>query len=202
MTAIIRLWLAFAALGAGMIHIAVGASAPFPLAMLLVGFGVAELAWGVAVLVRGRLLLVQAVLGAALIPVFIWGATATLGSGLGVSPEATGLPVHPMAVASLFNLVVAGGIALHLRRSTATPVRVAVGVASVGRTESTRSDAAGRTADDTAASDARPATDAQGWRFLTALTLGAILFSGLTTPALAATDAGQLAVPHGTSHQH
>ncbi len=201
MTAIIRLWLAFAALGAGMIHIAVGASAPFPLALLLVGFGVAELGWGVAVLVRGRLLLMQAVLGAALIPVFIWGATATLGSGLGVAPEATGLPVHPMAVASLFNLVVAGGIALHLRRSTAAPARVAVGVTSVGRMQSTATGIAGPTADDTP-EGARPAADAQGWRFLTALTLGAILFSGLTTPALAATDAGQLAVPHGTSHQH
>lgn len=200
MTVIFRLWLAFAALGAGMIHIAVGASAPFPLAMLLVGFGVAELAWGVAVLVRGRLLLVQAVLGAALIPVFIWGATATLGSGLGVSPEATGLPVHPMAVASMFNIVLAGGIAVYLRRSARKPVAVAVGAASAADARSTPLDTAVPSA--AAPATALPAADAQGWRFLTALTLGAILFSGLTTPALAATGAGQLAVPHGTSHQH
>ncbi|MFO7690558.1 MAG: hypothetical protein R6W83_08385 [Cryobacterium sp.] len=116
MTAITRLWLALAALGAGMIHIAVGASAPFPLALLLVGFGIAEIGWGVSTLVRGRLVLAQAALGAVLIPVFVWGVTATLGSGLGVSPEATGMPVHPMAVASLFNLVLAGGLARQRRR--------------------------------------------------------------------------------------
>ena len=178
MSAVTRLWLAFAALGAGMIHVAVGASAPFPLAVLLVGFGVAELAWGVAALSMGRLPVPRAVTGAALIPVFVWGATAALGSGLGVSADATGLPLYSMAIASSFNLFLAVVMAVHQRRASteaASPVTL---------TDTPR---------------AAPVA-AGGWRFLTALTLGGVLFSGLTTPALAATDAGQLAVPHGTSH--
>ena len=170
MNAIVRLWLAFAALGAGLIHVAVGASAPFPLSVILVGFGLAELGWGVATLVRGRLLAPRTMMGIALIPVFVWGTTATLGSGLGVSAEATGLPVFPMMIASLFNLVLAAGLALHERRA-----------ARGGAAEPA-------------------ASGSQGWRFVTALTLGAVIFSGLTTPALAATKAGDLAVPHGTLH--
>ena len=137
-----------------MIHVAVGASAPFPLAVLLVGFGVAELGWGVA---------------------------ASLESGLGVSAEATGLPLYSIAIASLFNLFLAGVMAVHQRRHSAEAASAAVGGTSVARTTST------------------PAT-ANGWGFLPALTLGGLLFSGLITPALAATDAGQFAVPHGTSH--
>ncbi|TFD47812.1 hypothetical protein E3T55_14760 [Cryobacterium frigoriphilum] len=181
MSAVTRLWLAFAALGAGLIHVAVGASAPFPLAVLLVGFGIAELAWGVATLSLGRLPAPRAVTGAALIPVFVWGATAALGSGLGVSAEATGLPLYSMAVASLFNLFLAVVMAVHQRHRSAEAAAADAGGASAVSTRST------------------PAA-AGGWRFLTALTLGGVLFSGLTTPALAATDAGQLAVPHGTSH--
>jgi hypothetical protein len=179
MSAVTRLWTAFAALGAGLIHVAVGASAPLPLAVLLVGFGIAELAWGVAALSLGRLPVPRAVTGAALIPVFVWGITAALGSGLGVSAEATGLPLYSMTVASLFNLFVALVVAVRQRRRLIATAEVRASVADLPRTA--------------------PAA-AGGWRFLTALTLGGVLFSGLTTPALAATDAGQLAVPHGTSH--
>lgn len=181
MSAVTRLWLAFAALGAGMIHVAVGASAPFPLAVLLVGFGLAELGWGVAALSLGRLPAPRAVTGAALIPVLTWGATASLGSGLGVSSEAIGLPLYSMAIASLFNLYLAVVMTVHQRRSAAEPVLSAAGGASPAR------------------AGTAPGA-ASGWRFLAALTVGGMLFSGLTTPALAATDAGQLAVPHGSAH--
>lgn len=168
MTPVIRLWLAFAALGAAVIHLAVGASAPLPLAITLVGLGAAELGWGIATLVRGRLVAPQATLVAALVPVFVWGASATLGSGFGLPVEATRLPLFPMAVASLFNIFLAGSLAVSARRN---------------RAGSPTADAA-----------AAP----QGWRFLTGLLIGGMLFSGLTTPALAATDAGALAVPHGS----
>jgi len=182
MSAVTRLWFAFAALGAGLIHVAVGASAPFPLAVLLVGFGIAELTWGIAALSLGRLPVPRAVTGAALIPVFVWGATAALGSGLGVSTEATGLPLFSMTVASFFNLFLAVVMAVHQRRSSAA----AAAAFELG---------------EPVAGQGRPVpAAASGWRFLTALTLGGVIFSGLTTPALAATDAGQLAVPHGTSH--
>ena len=168
MTPIIRIWLAFAAIGAALIHFAIGAGAPLPLAITLAGFGAAELGWGVATLIRGSLLAPKVTLFAALIPIFAWGATATLGSGFGLHGEATGLPFFPMAVASLFNIFLAGTLAVIQRHAT-------------NRSETT--DAAGTT---------------QGWRFLTALIVGGALFSGLTTPALAATDAGKYAVPHGS----
>jgi hypothetical protein len=124
------------------------------------------------VLVRGRLVVpVLAVFGA-LIPVFVWGGAAALGSGFGLGVEATGLPFFPMSVATLFGIV-AGSLAAGRRRAPATPA------------------AAGAARGDAAASP-------QGWRFLAALTLGGLLVSGLTTPALAATEAGVHAVPHGS----
>ncbi len=168
-----RLWLAFAAIGAALIHLAVGASAPLSLAITLVGFGIAELGWGIATLIRGRLLAPEISVFAAPIPVLVWGATATLGSVFGSSVEATALPLFPMAIASLFNVFLAVTLAVIRRRAA-------------NRSSTT----------DVAAADVAAAP--QGWRFLTALMVGGILFSGLTTPALAATDAGRYAVPHGS----
>ena len=181
MTSIGRLWLAFAAMGAGTIHLAVGASAPILLAIVLVGFGAAELGWGVATLVRGRLIAAEMALFAALIPILVWGATATLGSGFGLPAGATGLPLFPMMVASLFGLFIAAALAAG-RRTAGPDIRVAdeAGTFKLG---------AGRT---------NAAAAPQGWRFFAALTVGGLLFSGLTTPALAATEAGAHAVPHGS----
>lgn len=182
MTSIITLWAALAAIGAGTIHLAVGAGAPVLLAIVLVGFGIAELGWGVATLARGRFVAASPALFGALIPVLVWAATATLGSGLGLTASTVGLPLHPMLVASLFNLFLAGSLAV-LRRPSGTSGRV--------------TDAGSRPTAD--------ASPAQGWRFIAALILGGVLFSGLTTPALAATEAGTVAVPHGshgTGHDH
>lgn len=168
MTPVIRLWLAFAAIGAALIHLAVGASAPLPLAFILVGLGIAELGWGVATLVRGFIVAPTVTLVAALAPVFIWGAAATLGSGVGVPAESMALPLLPMAVASLFDIFLSVSLAVIRRRVLC------------GHTPS--------------ADAAAP----EGWRFLAGLVIGGVLFSGLTTPALAATDAGLYAVPHGS----
>ena len=46
--------MALASLGVGLVHLAVGAGSPLFLAILLVGFGIAELGWGIALLARGR----------------------------------------------------------------------------------------------------------------------------------------------------
>ncbi|MBG6059121.1 hypothetical protein RCH16_002428 [Cryobacterium sp. MP_M5] len=181
MTSISRLWLAFAAMGAGTIHLAVGASAPVLLAIILVGFGAAELGWGVVTLVRGRLVAADLALFGSLIPVFVWGATTTLGSGFGLPSGATGLPLFPMMVASLFGLFIAAALAIG-RRTAQRGIRPSGG-ASTGERGTGPTDGA-----------ATP----QGWRFLVALTIGGLLFSGLTTPALAATEAGAHAVPHGS----
>ncbi|WP_104090013.1 MULTISPECIES: hypothetical protein [unclassified Cryobacterium] len=178
MSAVIRTWLGFAALGAALIHLAVGVTAPFPLSVLLVGFGIAELGWGIATLATGRVITPRIVVGAALIPVFIWGVTAALGSGLGVTSAQTGLPLYPMVVASLFNIFLAATVAIALRRAP-NGIPTAVGAASPG-TLTPGSPTPG------------------GWRFLTGLVVGGFLLSALTTPALAATEVGSHAVPHGS----
>ena len=172
MTPVIRTWLGFAALGAALIHLAVGAGAPLPLAILLVGFGVAELGWAVATLARARPIALRFTIGATLIPVLVFAATAILGSGLGVRAEETGLPFYPMVTASLFNIFLAGSLAVIVRRAANAP--------SASVSEQTRQ-------------QPQPA----GWRFLTALIVAGLVVSGLTTPALAATNAGLYAVPHG-----
>ncbi len=173
MSPVLRTWLGFAALGAALIHLAVGATAPFPLSVLLVGFGVAELAWGIAILAAGRVLIPRLALGASLIPVLIWGLTAALGSGLGVTTAQTGLPLFPMAIASLFNLFLAVTVAITLRNAQNGPPTPVHSAAAVSASPS-------------------------GWRFLTGLVVGGFLLSALTTPALAATEVGSHAVPHGT----
>ncbi|GAA3879512.1 hypothetical protein GCM10022381_22290 [Leifsonia kafniensis] len=171
MTPIVRIWLAFSAIGVALIHLAVGASAPLVLGIILVGFGLTELGWGVLVLIRSRLLVPGIVLGAALGPVIVWAAAMSLHSGFGLPAEAVALPLFPMLIASLFNLFLAGSLAV-LRRRAAS------------RAPDTPSTAV--------------ASDPQGWRFLTGLILAGFLVSALTTPALAATDAGAHAVPHGS----
>ncbi|WP_105036210.1 hypothetical protein [Cryobacterium aureum] len=170
MTPVIRMWLGFAALGAALIHLAVGAGAPLPLSILLVGFGLAELGWAVVTLSQTRPVAIRVVFGATLIPVLVFATTATLGSGLGVSAAETGLPMYPMVIASLFNLYLAGSLAVIIRKKANTSPS----------TERTRK-------------VAQPG----GWRFLTALVVAGLVVSGLTTPALAATNAGLYAVPHG-----
>jgi len=184
MSPVLRTWLGFAALGAALIHLAVGATAPFPLSVLLVGFGIAELGWGIGTLKAGRVLVPRVVVGASLIPVFSWGVTATLGSGLGVTNAQIGLPLFPMAVSALFNIFLAATVAIQLRRASSgslTPVGDAVsgsGISSATTSSATSSPG--------------------GWRFLTGLVVGGFLLSALTTPALAATEVGSHAVPHGT----
>ena len=167
MSPVVHTWLGFAALGAALIHLAVGVTAPFPLSVLFLGFGSAELCWGIATLATGRALLPRIVMGAALVPAVSWGLAVLLGSGLGTTITSTGLPLYPLATASLFNLFLFATVALSLRRA---PTGLPAAIDTVTPT---------------------------GWRSLTGLVAGGFLLSALTTPALAATEVGSRAVPHG-----
>jgi hypothetical protein len=62
---ILRVWPALAAWGAGLVHIAAGAGAPFGWAIALVATGALELAWGVVALRSDRLRRPAVVLAAA-----------------------------------------------------------------------------------------------------------------------------------------
>ena len=174
MSSVFRIWLAMAAIGAALIHLAVGAGAPLPLSIILVGLGIAELGWGVVTLIRGRMVARDATIALALVPVFVWAATALLGGGLGVSADETGLPFYPMAVASLFGIGLSGALAINRRRE------------------------ANRATTDAAAASLRTPTELPAWGFLAAVMISSLVFSGLTTTALSATKAGEHAVPHGT----
>ncbi len=170
MTPITRIWLAFAALGAALIHLAMGAGAGLPAAVILVALGGAELAWGVAVLARDRLIAPRAALVMTLVPVFLLGVIVALGGGLGLQQAGAPLSVLPIAVSSLFNLFVGVSLAIGLRRAARmAPARQAAPVSAV------------------------PAG-----RYLLGLVAAGVLVSGLTTPALAATEVGSYAVPHGS----
>ena len=89
--------------------------------------------------------------------------------GSGAMADVAGLP---LASASVFMASIALSAALAVRARRTEPVRVE---------ESERPTARGP----------RPRLSLVG------LIIGALLVSGLTTPALAATEAGELAVPHG-----
>jgi hypothetical protein len=167
MTPLTRTWLAFAAFGAGLIHLAIAAGSALPLAVPLAGLGAAELGWGVAILHLGRLIAPRTVVAISLMPLLGWGGSAAVMPGLGM--PLAGLPLFPLAVASLFNLFIAVVVAIELRGVAALP-------------------------------EAAARTD-QGGRYLIGLVAAGILVSGLTTPALAATEAGSHAVPHGTHHE-
>lgn len=109
--------MALASLGVGLVHLAVGAGSPLFLAILLVGFGIAELGWGVALLVRGRVVLPRTALPLALAPVALWGLDITASVALGGSGMAASLPFGPMAAASALSLFLGAGLALARRRS-------------------------------------------------------------------------------------
>ncbi|MET0887081.1 MAG: hypothetical protein ABWX92_11590 [Mycetocola sp.] len=159
-----RSGMALASLGVGLVHLAVAAGSPLFLAIVLAGFGIAELGWGVATLATGRILLPRVALPLALTPIALWGLDITAAVAIGGSGLTASLPFGPMAAASLLSLFLAACLAFAQRRSLGP------------RPE---------------ASAPRPV------RQLLGMTAGALLVAGLVTPALAGTNAGSQAVPHG-----
>ena len=111
MSATTRSWVAFAAVGAGLIHLALVISAPLLGGVLLAGIGIAEFAWGVLVMFDERFLAPRIAVVAALAPVALWIAALVLG--------VQSFRPAPLAVATLFELFIALAIAVSLRRGRA-----------------------------------------------------------------------------------
>ncbi|NEN05214.1 hypothetical protein G3T36_04950 [Diaminobutyricibacter tongyongensis] len=112
-----RAWLAVAALGAGLLHLATGAGATLPALVALVFFGGAEVVWSLACLARDRAPAARLVVYAALLPVGCWAAIATVGAGSGVSPAFAALPAFPLLVASALDVAIAMTLAVSIRRA-------------------------------------------------------------------------------------
>ena len=167
MTLITRTWLGFAAIGAGLIHLAMVISSPLPVAIVLVGLGVTEFGWGVLTFAKDRLVGASAARIIAIGPVIVWSMLVVAGILFDAAWLASVFPLIPMAIATVFELFAVTVLSLHLRPSRATDAAAPV-----------------------------PALPSAG-RYLLAVTVGGILVGALTTPALAATEAGKYAQPHG-----
>lgn len=113
MSAIPRSWVAFAAVGAGLIHLALALTADPGLAIPLVLFGFAEFAWGVLAFARETLIAPRVAMVTVLVPTVAWVALLAVAPG-----AASSLGFLPLAVAALFAFFVAIMIAVSLRRAT------------------------------------------------------------------------------------
>ena len=110
-----RAWLAVAALGAGLLHAALAASAPLPALIVLVAIGAAELAWAGMTFARDRPPFLRASLYLALLPVALWAAVASIGAASGAGTVLALQPL-PLVVASALDLAVAATVAVVIRR--------------------------------------------------------------------------------------
>lgn len=119
---LLRAWLALAAAGAGIVHLALGWAAATrligahpvagsALAGVLAVVGIAELAWGLVGLVIDRGPVPGLARWAALAPVAAWALVLVSGATAG----ALALPFVPMGVATVFDLFIAGGLSVLLR---------------------------------------------------------------------------------------
>lgn len=119
-----RAWMAFPAIGAGIIHLALALATPGLFAAVLGILGAVEFFWGVLTFAQEHVPLARAASIAALLPTIAWAVSAAAG----LAPP---LSLVAMAGASLLELTVAVVLARHLRRGDAPPAsRTIVGVVS------------------------------------------------------------------------
>lgn len=164
MSIIIRTWLGFAAIGAGMIHLALVISSPPAIAGGLLVIGLGELGWGVLALAREGVSAPRVILAGAMLPMLLWALLVVVGAIFELKELTASLGFIPLGLATVLELFIAVCIAVLLRRGTDL---------------------------------SRPARAPSAGRYLLGLTAGGLIVAGLTTPALAATEAGAYAQPHG-----
>ncbi len=214
MSLLIRHWLALAALGAALIHLAVGAGSPPAAMVALLLIGVAEGAWAIAVLRSDRLPVPGWAALGALVPVAGWALLVTAAVVMSAPGITSDLPAIPMLAATLLDLVVAAVVGRHLRSRAESEAQAACTAVEatfpadvlVGSGASLPSAAVSPAVAATAlpaataagdASSAGPEPERTGGRYLVGALVGAFVVAGLVTPALSLTRAGEFAVPHG-----
>ncbi|WP_349899170.1 hypothetical protein [Parafrigoribacterium soli] len=175
MSQVTRCWLSFAAIGSGIVHLALVISSPLPLAIPLLVLGVAELVWAVSVLVKDRVVTARLAQIGATAPLILWSLLVVVATMLGTPQIASPLRFVPMAIAAAFELFIAGVLGVYLRRLSAT--RGPDAAPAPAKTPPAKTQSAGR--------------------YLAAVFVGGLLVGALTTPALAATQAGTVAQEHG-----
>ena len=115
MLALTRIWIAFAALGAGLIHLAVAAGSPPILLAVFLVLGAAEIAWCVATMLSSRFPLRQFALVGSLLPLVAWASALVLGDPVGATVD--NLPPLALASAGVLDVVIGAAMAASLRRS-------------------------------------------------------------------------------------
>jgi hypothetical protein len=183
-SAVLRTWLGFLALGAGLLHFALVIGSPLPVALVLLLIGAAEFVWGVIAFVRPTSPLPMLARSGALVPVIGWVLLLLVAGADSFGPLTSAAQLFPMLVASLFDLLIALGLTVLLRRAAA---RRAATVPSAAEPDA---------ASAPSSFDAPPA---HAGRYLAAVFAGALVIAALATPALAATEAGQSGRAPGTT---
>ena len=161
MSTITRTWVAFAAIGVGLIHLALVIGAPPGLGIVLVVLGLTEFGWGVLTFARDSVPAPRAALVVAIVPVLGWALLLAVATAAQNPAIAEALPLLPLCVATVFELFIAVVLAVLARRADAQPPPPGLA------------------------------------RYVLGLAAGALVVAALTTPALAATEAGRLTVPAG-----
>ena len=177
MSVITRSWLSFSAIGAGVIHLALVISSPLAIGIPLVLLGVAELTWGVLILVTDRLLWPRLAQAGAITPLLLWSLLTVTATLLAAPQITSSLRFLPMGIATIFELFIAGVLSVVLRRQSETDT------ATQTETETEQSSPVGK--------------PASALKYLSAVIIAGVLVGALTTPALAATQAGTVAIEHG-----
>ncbi|KTR86966.1 hypothetical protein NS354_02190 [Leucobacter chromiiresistens] len=171
------LWPALASLGAGLVLFATAAGAA-PVIAVPVGLaGAVELVWALAVLRAGRLVAPRAAIAG--------GAVGIAGSGflLLTGP----LALIPFLALFVFHWSIAIAAVLEVRRLRADSA------VAPGETPDARAVAS-------AGGPVSSPIRRRAGGFTIALVIEAMLVAAIATPALAASEAGEFAVPHGTLH--
>ena len=183
MSVITRSWLSFSAIGAGVIHLALVISSPLAIGIPLVLLGVAEVTWGVLILVKDRLVLPRLAQAGAITPLLIWSLLTVTATLLAAPQITSSLRFVPMGIATIFGLFIAGVLSVILRRQNETATETETATATDTETETEHSNPV--------------ATPASALKYLSAVIIAGVLVGALTTPALAATQAGTVAIEHG-----
>src|ERR1700709_1137615 len=123
MSTITRTWLAFAAIGTGLIHFALVIGSPLPIGIVFAVFGLIEFGWGVFTFARDGPAAPRAVRGGALVPIVAWALLLVAASVSETPGIAASVPLFPLAIATVFELFIAVTVAIHLRRITDAPAR-------------------------------------------------------------------------------
>ena len=127
MSQVLRGWLAFAAIGTAVIHLALVISSPAPLAVVLALLGVVEFAWGILTLARDRILFPRAARIGAIAPVLLWSLVVVLATLLDAPAVASYFNFIPMFVATVFELFIALSITTVLRGEARTAKAASAG---------------------------------------------------------------------------